>query len=281
MWLTRVVADHPSRALGRALFWHDRSSPNDGLSRQVQFLIALLRLRSSAQLKKLPSDPCFKPDQLVHWTTPPISWHLACWFPRLVSNFHSIYNSVCLPEHLSWPHRDTLLIMQLPLEYQVCLPFFSSLPVTILNPGSQYAREHVRTIDWGHSLDVHAIRNGRSHVEPTIPFFETVIRCKCASYNSKKHPIYLYSYEINVSIFLMANFSIDVGGLISAFELSGDTLMLRRAEELADWLLPAFATFDGFPLPRYYLGTWEEFSFVYVVIVLALKTEGRSGPYCL
>lgn len=65
----------------------------------------------------------------------------------------------------------------------------------------------------------------------------------------------MYSYEINVSIFLMANFSIDVGGLISAFELSGDTLMLRRAEELADWLLPAFATFDGFPLPRYYLGT--------------------------
>lgn len=42
---------------------------------------------------------------------------------------------------------------------------------------------------------------------------------------------------------------------MSAYELSGDSLMLKRAEELANWLLPAFATFDGFPILHYQLGT--------------------------
>ncbi|KAG0146546.1 hypothetical protein CROQUDRAFT_657175 [Cronartium quercuum f. sp. fusiforme G11] len=92
---------------------------------------------------------------------------------------------------------DTLLIMGLPNEYQ-------------------YAREHIRTIDWSYTLP----KNG---VETTVPFFETVIR-------------YL-------------------GGMISAYELSTDKLMLERAEELADWLLPAFGTKLGYPVPRYGLGT--------------------------
>lgn len=46
-----------------------------------------------------------------------------------------------------------------------------------------------------------------------------------------------------------------LGGLISAFELSGDPLMLDRATELGNWLLPAFATQYGLPLARYAIGT--------------------------
>ncbi|KAH9811056.1 family 47 glycoside hydrolase [Melampsora americana] len=101
---------------------------------------------------------------------------------------------------------DTLLIMDLPTEYK-------------------YAREHVRSIDWSQTLDLRTIKTQRSPTsssDPTIPFFETVIR-------------YL-------------------GGLISAYELSNDQLMLRRAEDLADWLLPAFGTDQGFPIPHYQMG---------------------------
>ncbi|GAA5834942.1 hypothetical protein JCM11251_002067 [Rhodosporidiobolus azoricus] len=46
-----------------------------------------------------------------------------------------------------------------------------------------------------------------------------------------------------------------LGSLISAHELSGgDPLMLDRARELADWLLPSFSTKHGFPMNRYPIG---------------------------
>lgn len=45
-----------------------------------------------------------------------------------------------------------------------------------------------------------------------------------------------------------------LGGLVSAYDLSGDTLMLHRAEELAQLLLPAFNTLSGVPLGRVKLG---------------------------
>ncbi|MBZ6370572.1 MAG: glycoside hydrolase family 47 protein [Microbacterium hominis] len=46
-----------------------------------------------------------------------------------------------------------------------------------------------------------------------------------------------------------------LGGLLSAYELSGDPLMLERATELGDWLLPAFATEYGLPVNRYIIGS--------------------------
>ncbi|KAH9442651.1 hypothetical protein Pst134EA_031697 [Puccinia striiformis f. sp. tritici] len=46
-----------------------------------------------------------------------------------------------------------------------------------------------------------------------------------------------------------------MGGLISAYDLSGDELMLERAEELAEWLVPAFGTASGFPPSRYQMGS--------------------------
>lgn len=57
----------------------------------------------------------------------------------------------------------------------------------------------------------------------TIPLFETVIR-------------YL-------------------GGLISAYDLSSDPLMLTRAVELGDWLLPSMGTQFGLAIGRYEMGT--------------------------
>jgi mannosyl-oligosaccharide alpha-1,2-mannosidase len=46
-----------------------------------------------------------------------------------------------------------------------------------------------------------------------------------------------------------------MGGLISAYDLSGDELMLERAEDLAEWLVPAFGTSSGLPASRYQIGS--------------------------
>ncbi|KAH9447168.1 hypothetical protein Pst134EA_029210 [Puccinia striiformis f. sp. tritici] len=101
---------------------------------------------------------------------------------------------------------DTLLIMNLTLEYN-------------------YARTHVKAIDWAHTIDMSRVTRYSSHLntQPAISFFETVIRY--------------------------------MGGLISAYDLSGDELMLERAEELAEWLVPAFGTASGFPPSRYQMGS--------------------------
>ncbi|OAV87248.1 hypothetical protein PTTG_29514 [Puccinia triticina 1-1 BBBD Race 1] len=99
---------------------------------------------------------------------------------------------------------DTLLIMNLTLEYN-------------------YARTHVKAIDWGQIVgEVRGLGYSLSN-NPKVSLFETVIR-------------YL-------------------GGLLSAYDLSGDKLMLERAEELAEWLLPAFGTSSGVPQTQYEIGS--------------------------
>jgi len=84
-----------------------------------------------------------------------------------------------------------------------------------------FARAHVKAVDWSYVINNHQSR--RWGGQPEISFFETVIR-------------YL-------------------GGLISAYDLSGDDLMLQRAEDLAEWILPAFGTSSGFPMSHYQLGS--------------------------
>ena len=49
-----------------------------------------------------------------------------------------------------------------------------------------------------------------------------------------------------------------LGGLLSAFDLSGDPLMLERAIELGDWILPALGTEYGLAVGRYTLGSNPE-----------------------
>ncbi|KAK0568462.1 hypothetical protein OC861_001943 [Tilletia horrida] len=78
-----------------------------------------------------------------------------------------------------------------------------------------YARQHARDIDF------HLVGGGRSaygSADGRIPVFETAIR-------------YL-------------------GGLLSAYDLSGDELMKHRAEELAQLIMPAFETTSGLPVGR-------------------------------
>lgn len=55
--------------------------------------------------------------------------------------------------------------------------------------------------------------------------------------------------------------SSDLASLISAYELSGDQLMLIKAEELARWILPAFGTKTGIPFENYQIGRWVKISF--------------------
>lgn len=79
----------------------------------------------------------------------------------------------------------------------------------------QLAREHV------HDVDFHFVggsRSAYSSADGRIPVFETAIR-------------YL-------------------GGLLSAYDMTGDQLMLDRAEELAQLVLPAFDTLSGVPVGR-------------------------------
>ncbi|CEH17862.1 Mannosyl-oligosaccharide alpha-1,2-mannosidase and related glycosyl hydrolases [Ceraceosorus bombacis] len=81
------------------------------------------------------------------------------------------------------------------------------------------ARQHVRDIDFGL---VGGSRSAYGSSDGRVPVFETSIR-------------YL-------------------GGLLSAYDLSGDELMLDRAEELAQLLSPAFETHSGVPIGRLRFG---------------------------
>ncbi|KNZ56138.1 hypothetical protein VP01_2489g1 [Puccinia sorghi] len=113
------------------------------------------------------------------------------------------------PDLVFLPPSDTLLIMNLTREYN-------------------FARAHVKAVDWSYVINNQQSR--RWGGQPKISFFETVIRC-CLPFPS------------------------DLGGLISAYDLSGDHLMLQRAEDLAEWILPAFGTSSGFPMSHYQLGS--------------------------
>ena len=61
------------------------------------------------------------------------------------------------------------------------------------------------------------------NIGKTVSFFETVIRC--------------------------------LGGLMSAYDLSENELFLNKAQALADRLMPAFNTGNGFPLSEVNLGS--------------------------
>ncbi|GAA5838295.1 hypothetical protein JCM9279_003191 [Rhodotorula babjevae] len=135
---------------------------------------------------------------------------------------------------------DTLLVMNLSREYSRARKHVAAIDFTYLVPsGSKTfstklppladldvpppsAERPVRTRKkpW---VDPREAKAADPHSPSTVPWFEVTIR-------------YL-------------------GGLLSAHELSGgDPLMLERAKELGDWLLPALATDHGLPLGRYALG---------------------------
>ncbi|KAI7957104.1 hypothetical protein MJO28_004199 [Puccinia striiformis f. sp. tritici] len=103
---------------------------------------------------------------------------------------------------------DTLLMMNMTLEYN-------------------YARTHVRALDWSSPISSQPI------------------------YNTTTGEIKNSYANINV----LESGARYLGALLSAYDLSGDKLMLSKADELAQWLLPAFNTKTGVPVPNYDLGT--------------------------
>lgn len=96
-----------------------------------------------------------------------------------------------------------------------------------MNLTSEYdlCRPHIRQLDFTLLMGTRSAYSPASLLFPTIPVFETVIR-------------YL-------------------GGLLGAYDIGGqkDAMMLKRARELADWILPSFGTRSGLPLMRYQIGS--------------------------
>ncbi|GAA5861315.1 hypothetical protein JCM3774_000206 [Rhodotorula dairenensis] len=137
---------------------------------------------------------------------------------------------------------DTLLMMNMSHEYTLARKHVAEIDFTYLVPtGSETfstklpnlaamemaddeaaAAKAVRPMA-NRFTDPRRIKEHDQHSPATISWFETTIR-------------YL-------------------GGLLSAYELSADPLMLERATELGDWLLPAFATEFGLPVNRYIIGS--------------------------
>ena len=81
------------------------------------------------------------------------------------------------------------------------------------------ARQHVRDIDFTY---ISGDRSAYGSWDGRIPVFETAIRF--------------------------------MGGLLSAYDLTGDTLMRDRAEELGQLIMPAFRTQSGVPIGRLRMG---------------------------
>lgn len=52
--------------------------------------------------------------------------------------------------------------------------------------------------------------------------------------------------NLRLYIFLLLGFRV-VGGLLSAYDLSGDKIFLEKAKDIADRLLPAWDTKSGIP----------------------------------
>ncbi|UZJ52093.1 hypothetical protein CBS101457_001413 [Exobasidium rhododendri] len=121
---------------------------------------------------------------------------------------------------VAWGHDEMRPVSGTPLDPfngwgATIVDALDTLLVMELPDEYDLARQHVRDIDFrliGGDRSAYGRSDGR------IPVFETAIR-------------YL-------------------GGFLSAYDLSGDTLMRDRAEELAQLILPAFDTQTGVPVGR-------------------------------
>ncbi|KAE8541709.1 hypothetical protein D1P53_001880 [Cryptococcus gattii VGV] len=116
---------------------------------------------------------------------------------------------------------DTLLLMGFSNEYNLCRPHINQLNFHWVN-GRDWSEGYVSE-DLSGSGEVFALNRDKS---VRLPVFETGIR-------------YL-------------------GGLLGAYDLSGDDLLLERAIDLANVLSTAFKTGSGLPIGRVDPGTKDE-----------------------
>lgn len=82
---------------------------------------------------------------------------------------------------------------------------------------------------------------------PALPEAETLL-----SENLGKLPDHMRSPP---TLSMLDTVSRYLGSLLSAYDLTHDPLMLERATDLGEWVLPAFSTKSGLVLANYRLGS--------------------------
>ncbi|GAA5995223.1 glycoside hydrolase family 47 protein [Rhodotorula paludigena] len=133
---------------------------------------------------------------------------------------------------------DTLLVMNMSHEYNIAREHVAAIDFTYLVPSG--SRTFSTKLPKLSSLDLPP----RSREPPEVerkPWVDPRI----GQATNQRSPLTIPWFETTIRY---------LGGLISAYDLSSDPLMLQRATELGDWLLPAFATEHGLPLARYMIG---------------------------
>ncbi|GAA5825216.1 hypothetical protein JCM10212_002960, partial [Sporobolomyces blumeae] len=139
---------------------------------------------------------------------------------------------------------DTLLLMNLSHEYNLAREHVASIDFTYLVPSSS-SFFHTRLPEL-HSLDV--VPDPRvSYKDVDATLTNKFTDPRLAARQNPRSPSTVPLFETTIRY---------LGGLLSAYDLSGgDPLMLERARELGDWLLPSLATMYGLAVPRYAIGS--------------------------
>ncbi|KAK4701339.1 hypothetical protein P7C70_g4893, partial [Phenoliferia sp. Uapishka_3] len=140
------------------------------------------------------------------------------------------------------------------------------------------AREHIATIDFTYlvakapfSTEIPLMEDFDDYVEVVEPAIEEVEEKEMAEEEERsnvgpqlekrqggRRPAILSSAAMHTSPTTIPTFETTIrylGGMLSAYDLSGDPLMLARATELGDWILPALGTKQGLAICRYELGS--------------------------
>ncbi|GAA5991158.1 hypothetical protein JCM5350_001929 [Sporobolomyces pararoseus] len=146
---------------------------------------------------------------------------------------------------------DTLLIMNLSHEYNLARKHVSDIDFTYLVPSSSHffstRLPPLSSLDLtpDPSIDY---KNLPEYVDDDEEQDSSKkwINLRLKGSNSPFSPTTIPLFETTIRY---------LGGLISAYDLSGDPLMLQRAKELGDWLLPSLNTDWGLAVPRYKIGS--------------------------
>ncbi|SGZ30685.1 BQ5605_C049g12430 [Microbotryum silenes-dioicae] len=126
---------------------------------------------------------------------------------------------------------DTLLIMGLNEEYNL-------------------AREHVSAVDFSYTISGGTDSNAKS--PPKAPELEELVLP-----TQREPPLpmsKLYDFPLRHSMSYFETTIRYLGGLISAYDLSGDPLMLNRATELGTWMVAGLNTHYAVPNNEFLLG---------------------------
>ncbi|GAA6004328.1 hypothetical protein JCM10207_000671 [Rhodosporidiobolus poonsookiae] len=129
---------------------------------------------------------------------------------------------------------DTLLIMNMSHEYNIAREHVAQIDFSYLAPsGSQTFSTDLPSLE---ELDIPPPGEVREPAKPPPRDFRQLAA------HDQRSPRAMSWFETLIRY---------LGSLLAAFELSGDPLMLERAQELGDWLLPAMATKSGLAYTRY------------------------------